>query len=90
MTEYFEFDKHRTNYKNEVIAGLTSFLATMYIIIVNPTIISAAGLPFNGVLTATIIVSAFSSIMMGIYAKNPIVVAPGMGINAFFAYTVVL
>lgn len=90
MTEYFEFDKHRTNYKTEIIAGLTSFLATMYIIIVNPTIISAAGLPFNGVLTATIIVSAFSSIMMGIYAKNPIVVAPGMGINAFFAYTVVL
>ncbi|MDZ7763765.1 MAG: NCS2 family permease [Melioribacteraceae bacterium] len=90
MTDYFEFEKHRTNYKTEIIAGLTSFLATMYIIIVNPTIISAAGLPFDGVLTATIIVSAFSSIMMGIYAKNPIVVAPGMGINAFFAYTVVL
>lgn len=90
MTDYFEFEKHRTNYKTEIIAGLTSFLATMYIIIVNPTIISAAGLPFDGVLTATIVVSAFSSIMMGIYAKNPIVVAPGMGINAFFAYTVVL
>lgn len=90
MEKYFEFDKHKTNYKTEVIAGITSFLATMYIIVVNPSIISTAGLPFEGVLTATILVSAFSSLMMGIYAKNPIVVAPGMGINAFFAYTVVL
>ena len=90
MEKFFNFSKYGTNFKTEVIAGFTSFLATMYIIVVNPAIISAAGLPFSGVLTATILVSAFSSIMMGIYAKNPIVVAPGMGINAFFAYTVVL
>lgn len=90
MKKYFEFDKHNTNIKTEVIAGVTSFLAIMYIIVVNPSIISAAGLPFEGVLTATILVTVFSSLMMGIYAKNPIVVAPGMGINAFFAYTVVL
>lgn len=90
MQNYFEFDKHQTNFKTEIIAGITSFLATMYIIVVNPSIVSAAGLPFSGVLTATILVSAFSSIMMGLYAKNPIVIAPGMGINAFFAYTVVL
>ncbi|HSH50553.1 MAG TPA: NCS2 family permease, partial [Bacteroidales bacterium] len=90
MEKYFEFDKYNTNLKTEIIAGITSFLATMYIIVVNPAIISAAGLPFEGVLTATILVSTFSSIMMGIYAKNPIVIAPGMGINAFFAYTVVL
>ncbi len=90
MEKFFEFDKYNTNLKTEIIAGITSFLATMYIIVVNPAIISAAGLPFEGVLTATILVSTFSSIMMGVYAKNPIVIAPGMGINAFFAYTVVL
>jgi AGZA family xanthine/uracil permease-like MFS transporter len=90
VEKFFEFDKYNTNLKTEIIAGITSFLATMYIIVVNPAIISAAGLPFEGVLTATILVSTFSSIMMGVYAKNPIVIAPGMGINAFFAYTVVL
>ena len=87
---YFEFSKYGTNLKIEIIAGITSFLATMYIIVVNPAIISNTGMPFGGVLTATILVSAFSSIMMGIYAKNPIVVAPGMGLNAFFTYSVVL
>ena len=90
MKDYFEFSKYGTNYKTEVIAGITTFLATMYIIVVNPAIISNTGMPFGGVLTATILVSAFSSIMMGIYAKNPIVVAPGMGLNAFFTYSVVL
>ncbi len=86
-------DKSRKNHtaiKTEVIAGITSFLATMYIIIVNPSILSHTGMPFSGVLTATVLVSAFSSIMMGIYAKNPIVVAPGMGINSFFTYAVVI
>lgn len=76
--------------KTEVIAGITTFLASMYIIIVNPSILRDAGMPFGGVLTATILVSAFSTIMMGIYAKNPILLAPGMGLNAFFAYSVVI
>jgi AGZA family xanthine/uracil permease-like MFS transporter len=79
----------KTDPKTEIIAGITTFLAAMYIIIVNPSILSAAGMPFSGVLTATVIVSALSSIAMGIYARNPIVLAPGMGINAFFAYSVV-
>ncbi|GJQ62071.1 MAG: hypothetical protein SCALA702_11240 [Melioribacteraceae bacterium] len=90
MDKYFEFYKNKTNLKTEIIAGITTFLATMYIIVVNPAIIKATGMPFSGVLTATVIVSAFSSIMMGIYARNPIVLAPGMGLNAFFTYTVVL
>jgi AGZA family xanthine/uracil permease-like MFS transporter len=90
MDKFFEFEKNATNYKTEIIAGITSFLATMYIIVVNPAVISATGMPFAGVLTATVLVSAFSSIAMGIYAKNPIVMAPGMGINAFFAYSVVI
>ncbi len=90
MKDYFEFSKYGTNTKTEVIAGITTFLATMYIIVVNPAIISTTGMSFSGVLTATVLVSAFSSIMMGLYANNPIVVAPGMGLNAFFTYSVVL
>ncbi len=90
LAKYFEFDKYNTNMKTELLAGLTSFLATMYIIVVNPAILSKAGLPFSGVLTATVLVCFFSSMMMGFYAKNPIVVAPGMGINAFFTFTVCL
>jgi adenine/guanine/hypoxanthine permease len=90
MDKYFQFDKFNTNIKTEVLAGITTFLATMYIIVVNPSIISNTGMPFSGVLTATVLVSAFSSIAMGIYAKNPIVIAPGMGLNAFFTFSVVL
>ena len=90
MNKYFDFKSNGTDFKTEVIAGITTFLATMYIIVVNPSMLKEAGMSFEGVLTATILVSAFSSIMMGIYAKNPIVVAPGMGINAFFTYSVVI
>lgn len=82
--------QHSSNTKTEVIAGITTFLASMYIIIVNPSILRDAGMPFSGVLIATILVSAFSTIMMGLYAKNPILLAPGMGLNAFFAYSVVI
>lgn len=75
--------------KTEVLAGISSFLATVYIVVVNPTILSQAGMPFNAVLTSTILVCFFGSLMMGIYAKNPIIVAPGMGMNAFFTYSAV-
>jgi AGZA family xanthine/uracil permease-like MFS transporter len=90
MDNYFDLKKNNTTFSTEVIAGTSSFLATAYIIVVNPSILSQAGLPFAGVLTATIIVSFFSSLMMGLYAKNPIIVAPGMGLNAFFTFSVVL
>jgi len=90
MKDFFELKKNNTSIKTELIAGITSFLATLYIIIVNPTILSKTGMPFTAVLTATVLVSAFSSIMMGLYARNPIVVAPGMGINTFFTFTVVI
>ena len=86
----FKIKVHNSSVKTEVIAGFTTFLATMYIIVVNPDILSDAGMSFSAVLTATILVSAFSSIAMGLYANNPIVVAPGMGLNAFFTYSVVL
>ena len=90
MGNYFRLKENNTDFKTEVIAGITTFLATMYIIVVNPAIISNTGMPFGGVLTATVLVCAFSSVMMGIYAKNPIVLAPGMGLNAFFTYSVVI
>ena len=78
-----------TNRRTEILAGISTFLATMYIIVVNPAILSQAGLPFSGVLTATILLSFVCSLMMGLYARNPIVVAPGMGLNAFFTFTAV-
>ncbi len=90
MEKYFKFSENKTDLKTEIIAGITTFLSAMYIIVVNPAIISDTGMSFNGVLTATVLVSAFSSIMMGLYANNPILIAPGMGINAFFTYTIVL
>ncbi len=89
MSGYFNLHENQSNVKTEVLAGVTTFLSAMYIIVVNPGIISACGMPFSGVLTATVLVSAFSSIAMGVYAKNPILIAPGMGLNAFFTYSVV-
>ena len=90
MSGYFKLHESGSTIKTEIIGGLTTFLATTYIIVVNPGILSESGMSFSGVLTATILVSAFSSIAMGLYANNPIVLAPGMGLNAFFTYTVVL
>ncbi|PIB39191.1 permease [Maribacter sp. 4G9] len=76
--------------QTEILAGISSFLATFYIIIVNPSILSETGMPFSAVVTSTVLVCSFGSIAMGIYAKNPFVIAPGMGLNAFFTYTAVL
>lgn len=87
---YFELRKHHTTVSTEIIAGISSFLATSYIIVVNPSILSQAGMPFAAVLTATVLVSFFSSLMMGLYARNPILVAPGMGLNAFFTFSAVI
>src|SRR5690242_11570128 len=90
MHSYFRFKENKTTFRTEVIAGISTFLATSYIIAVNPSILSQTGMPFSGVLTATVLVCFFSSFLMGVYAANPIVVAPGMGLNAFFTYTAVL
>ncbi|MEZ0542471.1 NCS2 family permease [Fibrella arboris] len=75
--------------RTEILAGVSTFVATMYIIVVNPSILSQSGLPFSGVVTATVLLSFFCSLMMGLYARNPIVVAPGMGLNAFFTFSAV-
>ena len=87
---FFGIGSAKTGISTEIIAGVSSFLAMSYIIVVNPSVLSQAGMPFSGVLTATIIVCFASSLMMGLYAKNPILVAPGMGLNAFFTYSVVI
>ncbi|MDQ6812706.1 MAG: NCS2 family permease [Bacteroidota bacterium] len=90
MDSYFQLKENNTSIQTEVIAGISSFLATAYIIVVNPSVLSQAGMPFPAVLTATVLVAFFSSLMMGLYANNPILVAPGMGLNAFFTYSAVL
>ncbi|HTL10813.1 MAG TPA: NCS2 family permease [Chitinophagaceae bacterium] len=90
MGDFFQLQKNKTSVQTEIIAGSSSFLATSYIIVVNPSILSQAGLPFAAVATATVLVCFFSSCMMGLYAKNPILVAPGMGLNAFFTFSAVL
>lgn len=89
LQRYFSLDQNGTTVRTEVIAGLSSFLATMYIIVVNPAILSQSGMAFGGVLTATVLLSFFCSLMMGLYARNPLLVAPGMGLNAFFTFAVV-
>ena len=90
MRNYFQLDKNKTSIQTEIIAGVSSFLATAYIIVVNPSILKETGMPFAGVLTATVLVCFFSSLLMGLYAKNPILVAPGMGLNAFFTFSAVI
>ena len=90
IKSYFQIKENKTSIKTEIIAGITTFLAMMYIIVVNPDLLRQAGMPFSAVLTATVLVSAFSSIAMGLYARNPIALAPGMGLNTFFTFSVVL
>lgn len=90
LKDFFEIEKNNSTIKTEIIAGITTFLSAMYIIVVNPAILQNTGMPFNGVLTATIIVSSLCTIMMGLYAKNPLLVAPGMGLNTFFTFSVVI
>jgi len=76
--------------KREVIAGLTTFFTMSYILVVNPAILSACGMPKDGVLFATAVSSAIATFLMGVYAELPFALAPGMGLNAYFSYTVCL
>jgi adenine/guanine/hypoxanthine permease len=89
MNTYFEFSKYGTGYKQETLAGITTFLTMAYIIVVNPAILEAAGIPRGPSMTATILSAAFGTLIMGIYARRPFAIAPYMGENAFIAFTVV-
>jgi adenine/guanine/hypoxanthine permease len=86
---YFGFEEAGTNLRTEVLAGVTTFLTMAYIIFVNPAILGDAGMPKDAVFVATCLVAALASLIMGLYANYPIACAPGMGLNAYFAYTVV-
>jgi AGZA family xanthine/uracil permease-like MFS transporter len=89
MKKFFHFDELNTNYKQEIIAGITTFITMAYIIVVNPKILEAAGMPFGPSLVATALTAAIGTLLIGIYAKRPFAIAPYMGENAFIAYTVV-
>jgi AGZA family xanthine/uracil permease-like MFS transporter len=90
LDTYFGVSRRGSSLRTEILAGIATFLASMYIIVVNPAILSDAGIPFSAALSATVLISFMSSLAMGLYARNPILVAPGMGMNALFTYTLVL
>ncbi|MGD0584344.1 MAG: NCS2 family permease [Oryzomonas sp.] len=89
MHRYFDFSGNGTNYQQEVFAGFTTFLTMAYIIVVNPAILEAAGIPREASMSATILSAAFGTMVMGVYARRPFAIAPYMGENAFIAFTVV-
>ena len=90
LDRQFKLAEHGTTVRTEMLAGLTTFLTMAYIIFVNPTILADAGMPKDAVFVATCLIAAFGSLIMGLFANYPIAVAPGMGLNAYFAYAVVL
>ncbi|AJW97042.1 NCS2 family permease [Burkholderia gladioli] len=89
LDRFFGIRESGSRLRTEIVAGITTFLTAMYIIVVNPGILSQAGVPFASALTATVIVSFLGSCAMGLYARNPVLVAPGMGMNALFTFVMV-
>lgn len=89
LEKMFKLREHKTNVKTEVIAGFTTFMTMAYIIIVNPSILSATGMDMPALITATCLASGLTTILMAFLANYPFALAPGMGLNAFFAFTVV-
>ncbi|MDC7239730.1 MAG: NCS2 family permease [Spirochaetales bacterium] len=90
MEKFFKLKENGTTVRTEILAGLTTFLTMAYILIVNPLILSDAGMDFGAVFTATALSAAIATLVMALVAKLPFALAPGMGLNAFFAYTVCL
>ncbi|WP_349581944.1 NCS2 family permease [Leuconostoc citreum] len=90
IANYFKLDELNTSIRTEFIAGLTTFASMAYILFVNPTVLGAAGMDKGAVFTATAVASAVATLFMGIVALYPIAIAPGLGVNAFFAYSVVI
>src|SRR5512147_322136 len=89
VRRFFEVDRHGTTFAREAVAGVTTFVTMAYIIVINPKILEAAGMPFGPAMAATILTAAFGTLAMGLYAKRPFAIAPYMGENAFIAFTVV-
>ena len=90
LDRYFNITGNNSTIKTELSAGLTTFLTMAYIIFVNPNILSQAGMDKGAVFVATCLASALGCFIMGFLARLPVALAPGMGLNAFFTYTVVL
>jgi len=90
LAKFFRLQEHQTTVKTELLAGLTTFSTMAYILAVNPFILSKTGMDFNAVMVATALTAITGTLIMSLWAKLPIAVAPGMGLNAFFAYTIVL
>ena len=88
LKKLFGFNQNETTVRTEIMAGITTFLTMAYILAVNPNILSETGMDKGALFTTTVIMSAVATIFMGIYAKLPLALAPGMGLNAFFAYSV--
>lgn len=89
LRSYFRFEQHGTNFRREVVAGITTFVTMAYIVAVNPAILKSAGIPAGPSMVATIAVAIFGTLLMGLYANRPFAIAPYMGENAFIAFTVV-
>ncbi|QHW31777.1 NCS2 family permease [Paenibacillus rhizovicinus] len=89
MDKLFKLQERGTSAGTEIMAGITTFLTMVYIVIVNPGILSKTGMDFHGVFIATVLASIVATLIMGLFANYPIVLAPGMGLNAYFAFTVV-
>ena len=89
LERLFKIHKKQTSVKTEIIAGMTTFIALAYIMFVNPNILSEAGIPKEAAIASTIWIAALSTMVMGVFANYPVAMAPGMGLNAFFAYYVV-
>ncbi len=89
IKKFFEIEKNQSSLRQEVLAGITTFLSMAYIVSVHPQIISQTGMPFSACVTATILVCFFSSVAMGVYANNPIVLGPSLSLSSFFTFTLV-
>lgn len=90
LSRYFQFSELKTTLGRETLAGVTTFISMAYILFVNPSVLGASGMDKGAVFTATALASALGCLIMGIVAKYPIAIAPGLGVNAFFAYSVVI
>ena len=90
LESVFHLEENKTTIRRELLAGVTTFMTMSYVVIVNPRILSDAGMPVEGVLFATCISSAIATLIMGLWANYPIALAPGMSLNAYFTYSVVI
>lgn len=90
MEKFFKLRENNTTVRTEIVAGITTFMTMAYILLVNPNMLAETGMNRNGVFVATALSAAFATILMGLFAKHPFALAPGMGLNAYFTYTVVM